>query len=854
MRLTVNGVEHTVDVPSGPTLLDVLRDDLGLVGTKYGCGEGECGACTVLVDGAPVRACIQDAATVDGQVTTVEGLARDGRLHPVQAAFVRARALQCGYCTPGMLMSAVALLAHNPAPDEDAVRDALAGNICRCGGYPRILQAVQDAASATAGPGDAPTNESLTDDDSTSEDMAGNVWTVVLSPFDDRDWGWSTPGGVRLTIDAGGRITAYTGKVEAGQGNRAALTRLVAAELAISTATVTLRMGDTGSAPLDLGTVGSRSTPDAGRALRLVASAARRELVREAARRWRTAEADLTVAAATVRDPAGGREISYAALVAGESRTVHVGPEEPLAQTPAGLSSVDDTRLRQDLSGATTGAKRFPSDIVLPEMLHGRVLRAPGYGAVLSTVDTTAAQAMPEVTVVADGGFVAAVAPTRAAATQAVAAMRPQWTVVGQPADTDLEKHLRTHLVDRNSRGGTVIREAGHIDSAFADADLNLAATYLTAYLAHVPLEPRVAVAQVDWAEGSARELAEANSATVWVGTQRPFAVRADVAAVLGLAPEQVRIVVPDFGGGFGGKHSADVAVEAARLAQATGHPVKVAWSRAEEFRWAYFRPAAVIDVRSAANRDGTLTGWEFTNINSGAAALFTPYRVNNRRERFQPAESPLPQGSYRALAATANHFARESHLDELAAALGADPVDLRLRLLDDARLREVVAALAEHVGWPRRSDVTGHGFGVACGLEKDARVAAMAEVMVDPAGRLHIARIVSVVDCGAVVDPTGLRNQVIGATIMGLGGALFEGIRFADGEIRNGSLAGYRVPRFADVPPIDVVVLDRGDLPSAGAGETPIVTVAPAIANAIWAATGRRLRALPLTPDGVVP
>src|SRR4029450_12286989 len=183
---------------------------------------------------------------------------------------------------------------------------------------------------------------------------------------------------------------------------------------------------------------------------------------------------------------------------------------------------------------------------------------------------------------------------------------------------------------------------------------------------------------------------------------------------------KQVRSWVPDFGGGCGGKHSADVAVQAARLARATGQPVKVAWTRAEEFQWAYFRPAAVIDVGRAAGRDGSLAGWEFTNINSGAAALLTPYRVTNRRERFQPAESPLPQGSYRALAATANHFARESHLDELATAVGADPVQLRLRLLDDDRLKDVLTALAEQVGWPGKA---GPGVGIACGLEKEARV-----------------------------------------------------------------------------------------------------------------------------------
>ena len=145
-RLIVNGVERTVQDQPDATLLDVLRDELGLTGTKYGCGEGECGACTVLLGGAPVRAC-QQPSVVDREVTTVEGLAPG---HPVPAAFVAERALQCGFCTPGMVMSTVALLANDPTPDDAAIRSALAGNICRCGGHPRIMAAVHRAAASPA--------------------------------------------------------------------------------------------------------------------------------------------------------------------------------------------------------------------------------------------------------------------------------------------------------------------------------------------------------------------------------------------------------------------------------------------------------------------------------------------------------------------------------------------------------------------------------------------------------------------------------------------------------------------------------------------------------------------------------
>ncbi len=854
MKLTVNGRAHDVDLSAGGTLLDVLRGELHLTGTKYGCGEGSCGACTVLVNGVATRACTLgvDALGGDDAVTTIEGLAEDGELHPVQAAFVEARSLQCGYCTPGMVLSAVALLARDPAPADAAIRCALDGNICRCGGHPRIVQAVRSAAEAASTP---PTREA-SDTTGTpslreigqprSEQAAGRdapVWALVLPPTDDRtrrDWGWSTPGGARLVIDGGGRITAFTGKVDAGQGNRVALARLVAAEVGTSASMVAIEMGDTASAPYDMGTVGSRSTPDAGHALRLLAAAARRELRAGAASRWHTAPDALLAGDGAVRGGDRGREISYGEIVSADPRIITVDPDEPLPTAPPALGDDAAGSLRRGLIAAVTGQKRFPSDLDLPDVLHGRVLRPPAYGATLRAVDTAEARRMPGVVVVEDGGFVAVAGPNPAAATRALQSLRPTWDVTTQPGEADLERHLRSHPLESAGRGPAAATDVGDVETASAAAALRLAATYTTAYIAHTPMETRVALAEVG-----------PDDATVWAGTQRPFATRTAVADALGLPEDAVRIVVPDFGGGFGGKHTPDVAVEAARLARATGRPVRIAWTREEEFTWAYFRPAAVIDVRSATGVDGSLIGWEFTNVNSGAAGLSTPYDVPHRRERFQPAESPLPQGSYRALAATANHFARESHLDEIASALSIDPVELRLRHLRDTRLKDVLTAVSRHLGRPLDARHDGHGLGIACGIEKDARVATAAEVTVDADGALHVVRIVTAFDCGAVVDPEGLRIQITGATIMGLGGALFEAIHFDHGRIHNASLATYRVPRFSDLPEIEVIVLDRPDQASTGAGETPIITVAPAIANAIHAATGRRLYRLPLAPDG---
>jgi CO/xanthine dehydrogenase Mo-binding subunit len=315
-----------------------------------------------------------------------------------------------------------------------------------------------------------------------------------------------------------------------------------------------------------------------------------------------------------------------------------------------------------------------------------------------------------------------------------------------------------------------------------------------------------------------------------------------------------VRVIVPDFGGGFGGKHGSVVALEAARLARATGQPVKVQWSRADEFTAGYLRPAAVIDVSAGLTAAGELTAWSLTNIHSGPVGLSTPYRVANQLTSYQPAKGPLACGSYRALAATANNFARESHLDDLAAAAGADPVAFRLRHLDDQRLAAVLRAAAAEIGWNEPLP-DGTGTGIALGMEKGGRVATAARVHVGPDRTLRLLRLVTAVDCGAVVHPDGLINQVEGAVVMGLGPALFEAIDFAGGRIRNGSMSDYRVPRLADVPAdLKVVLLDRPEQPSAGGGEAPIIAVAPAIRNAIFRACGTRLRSMPLVPSGRVP
>jgi isoquinoline 1-oxidoreductase len=815
VSLLVNGVVRELAAPPGRALLWVLREELGLVAAKPGCGEGACGACTVLVGGEPVRACLLPVGEVrERPVTTLEGLAPAGRLHPLQRAFLELDAMQCGYCTAGMIVSAAALLATDPDPDEARIAAALAGNLCRCCAYPRIVRAVRRAAELPAEPAVAapllPPEPAFA--------RPARPWDLV--PATERDWfavlpaglvvavepepgegHWSTSAGAWLHAAADGTVTAFTGKVDAGQDNQTALSLLVAAELGVPVESVRLVMGDTDLCPYDEGTFGSRSIADAGPLLRAAAAAARRSLARR---------------------PLGEGE-----------RRVELAPADATALAPA-----PPPRARRATLEIVTGAARYPGDLTRPGLLHGGALHAPP-GARLRSLDLAAARAIGGVTVVHEGEFVGVVASDPETGERALRAVEVEWELPEGPEERELAGYLRSHPVELEGWGGSFHHEAGDVGRALSEAEVRLEATYTTAYLAHVPLETRTALAE--WEDGRL---------TVWTGTQRPFGVRAQLAQELDLPEERVRVLAPTAGAGFGGKHTGEAAVEAARLARAVGAPVKVRWSREQEFTAAYVRPAAVIDVQSGADGDGTITAWQFLNVNAGAAGILCPYVIPNQQITFQPADSPLPQGAYRALAATANHFARESHLDELAHRLGVDPVELRLRHLEDERLAAVLRAAAERAGWNEQRRPSGAGLGIACGIEKDGRVATCAEVRVEPDGRLHVARIVTAFDCGAIVDADNLTNQIEGATVMGLGGALFEQVHLEHGRILTSSLTEYRVPRFTDVPPIEVVLLDRPDLPSAGAGETPIVCVAPALANAVFAATGARLRSLPLLPD----
>jgi isoquinoline 1-oxidoreductase len=636
--------------------------------------------------------------------------------------------------------------------------------------------------------------------------------------------------GAWLHIRPDGGVTVFTGKVEVGQNARTSLTSVVAEELRMDRGRIEMVMGDTQLTPFDMGTFGSQTTPRMVPQIQKVAAVAREMLIDLAAQQWKAERSRLVVEHGSVRNQDSGQALSFAELSKGQELTRTITADTRV--TPANDWKVlghDQTKV--NAREIVTGRHRYAHDVARPGLLYGRIIRPPVYEAKLQSVDSTAAEKLPGVTVVHDGEFLGVACADSSKLAQAVGAIKAQWSTPQSVANSrDLSGYLKAH-----THGP--VQLSSEVTEALKSADGKVESTYHIPYIAHTPLETRAAVAEWD-----------GDHVTIWTGSQRPFGVRDEVAQAFGLNSANVRVMIPDTGSGYGGKHTAEAAIEAARLAKAAGKPVKVAWSREEEFTWAYFRPGGVIEVRSGARKDGTIVAWEFHNYNSGGSAIESPYNIPGQKCQFHATDSPLRQGSYRGLAATANHFARECHMDELAESVGMEPLAFRLKNAENPRLRKVMETAAESFGWGKTKSNPTLGFGISAGFEKGGYISCCVEVRIDRASKqIKVVRAVQAFECGAVLNPLQLKNQIEGAMMMGIGGALIEAVQFENGRILNPKLSRYHVPRFSDLPAIEVVLVDRKDVQAAGAGETPIVGIAPAIGNAVFRATGQRLRSLPM-------
>ena len=649
----------------------------------------------------------------------------------------------------------------------------------------------------------------------------------------------------RIHLGEDGSITVLAGKVEGGQGVRAELTQAAAEELGVAASRVQMILADTSLVPDDGMTAGSGTTPRTVPAVRRGAAMARTLLLDFACAQWKVERATVEMRDGDVVHAASKRSCGYAELArsAKSANLFERAIPSDIALTPVKEWKVLGTSVARPAGhDIVTGAHRYPSDVARPGMLYGKILRPPSYNARLVSIDLAPAKAMPDVIVVRDDLFVGVAAANSFRAERALAAISStaKWETVPQPSGAqpsspqpsskDLFEYLK-----QNAEGGV---PEDPFASEFAGAKV-LRRSYNVPYIQHAPLEPRAAVAE--WKDGRL---------TVWTGSQNPFGIRTELARAFHMPEDKVRVVIPDFGAAFGGKHTGESAVEAARLARSAGRPVSLRWTREEEFTWAYFRPAGVIEAEASLDAQGKIATWHFININSGPNAVDTPYAIGKTDCRFVASQPPLRHGSYRGLAATANNFAREVFMDELAAAVGADPLDFRRAHLQNPRLLAVLETAASQFHWQERASrrEANTAVGLACGTEKGSYVAACVEVGLNRRQHtLKVERVCEAFECGAIVNPANLLAQVQGAIIMGLGAALREEIQFEDGKLLNASFGDYRVPRLDDLPELDIHLVNRPDLPSAGAGETPIIAIAPAIANAVFRATGASVQGLPV-------
>jgi isoquinoline 1-oxidoreductase beta subunit len=859
MRLTVNGADVDIDDRHAKTpLLWVLRDVLGMHGTKFGCGVGYCAACTVLIDGRNTKSCQTVAErTVGRSIVTVEGVSGPV-VDAVRDAWYRGNVVQCGYCQPGQTLAAISLLESNPAPDAAQIAMWMNGNLCRCGTYPRIKDAISVASQALATGGHP---EPLT--------PRAEPEVAPLSPEELAD-----PVRPYIHIKPDGTVLVFSSQLEMGQGAHTGLATIVAEELdadfdsirVVNAANGTTPNGDVYGNLVGGGfqiTGASNSTRAFWARYRQVAAQARARLVAAASETWGVLPAEISIESGVVSHPSGKRATFTDLAPIAETMPIPDGvqPKDRGAYKVIGREG----RLRVDTAAKILGKTQFTIDVSLPDMLTAIVLHPPRFGARVASVDDRAGLAEPRVkAVIPVEEGVAVVAETFPDAQSGLLALKVEWNdehAERRSSEELLAEHRR--LVESGERA-VIARADGNINEGFARASHIVDALYELPYLAHAPMEPNNAVCRMN-ADG----LLE-----VWVGTESPVYTQMTGARVAGIEQDRVRVHVPDAGGSFGLHYSTganDPASEALQIAKALNwrYPIKVQSSREEEFKSGRYRAMAVHRVHAGVDNQGRLTAYhhqmaaEPTSPNlpfvgdflfrdgvdfmTVTGAVDNPYRFENFQVEATNVDAGVPIMVWRSVGNSHTEFARESALDEVAIAAGRDPVDLRRDLVvNNPRTLRALELAAERAGWSSPLP-EGRARGIACTnyLSHSAQVV---EVSIDNRERIHVDRIVFALDCGIVLNPDLVRAQVEGGLLWGLGAAAWGEIILGNGgDIVTQNFDRYPVMRMQSIPSIEVHLIESTEPPS-GVGEASVPTVAPALANAVFALTGTRIRRLPMS------
>jgi CO/xanthine dehydrogenase Mo-binding subunit len=713
------------------------------------------------------------------------------------------------------------------------------------------------------------------------------------SPLPDRLDSW-------LRIDSNGMVHVFSGKVEIGMGIATAYAQIVAEELDVPPDRVSFVLGDTASTADQGGVGGSTSISLGAKPVRNVAAVARSVLITLASERLGVATDRLEV-----RDGVIGvsgdrsRTVSYGDLArdgglsavlkvsgAGFAMTVD-GPAKP--KDPSSYRVVGASLPRVDLPLKLVGRYQFVTDVRVPGMLHGRVLRPAGVGATVVAVDDEAARRVSGfVRSVVRRSFVGVIAEHEWAAVQAARALKVTWSAPGGafPKQEDLYRHMR----DSVPKSDRQTLQRGDAAGALARASKRLDATYEFPFQSHATMGPGCAVADVQ----------RDGLTTVWVGAQKPHAMRRGIAELLGLPLERVRVIWVQDAGSYGRPGLEDAAADAVLLSDAVGRPVRVQWSRADMTAWGTKGPAVTCTLAAALDDRSEVSALRFSSrAFSGGEILYLPATAGNflaaqligipnssgvdefaewGREApaytfpnvdasahviagFHDAASPLRSTHLRDPEGPATTFAVESFIDEIAAAAGSDPIAFRLKYLDEPRAKAVLTAAAEKAGWesrpsprPNRSGDHLLGRGAALSTRNGSYVGTIAEVDIErKTGRVRVTRLVCAHDCGLIINPSSLRRTVEANLIQSLSRSLFEEVTFDQSAVTSVDWRTYPVARASDIPTrVEVALLNRPDLPPGGAGEPSSRATTAAIANAIFDASGARIRQAPFTPARV--
>ncbi len=649
-----------------------------------------------------------------------------------------------------------------------------------------------------------------------------------------------------LRIGEDGRVACYTGKIEMGQGVVTSLAQMLADELDMALESVDMVMGDTDLCPWDMGTFGSMSTRFFGPPLRAAGAEGRQVLLELAAEHLKLPVDQLSTENGVVFDRSNrGNKVTYAELAQGKKIGRHASGKVPL-KTPDQFKIMGKPVHRRDAVEKVTGRAKFAGDVRLPDMLYARILRPPAHDAKRRTVDLSEARKIEGIQIIEDGEMIAVLHRYPDIAEKALGKIKVSFDA---PKSDLNENTIFDHLI-KVAPEGEVVLESGDLKKGLAASSAVFEQTYLDGYKAHATIETHTAVVHV-----------ERDRAKVWPSSQTPFRAKDEVAEALGIAAENVHVISPFVGGGFGGKSQNQQVVEAARLSKMTGKPVQVAWTRQEEFFYDTFRPAAIVKIQSGTDKTGRVQFWDYHVYFAGERGAQHFYAIPNSSTiahgsgwRGEPGTHPFGTGAWRAPANNTNTFARESQIDIMASTAGMDPVEFRLQNLTDEKMINVLKTAAEKFNWTSGKKRGKSGFGVACGIDAGTSVATMAEVEVDrDTGKVVVKRVVCVQDMGLVVNPQGAAIQMEGCITMGLGYALAEDLRFRGGEILDTNFDTYHIPRFSWLPKIETAIIDARNDPAQGGGEPAIITMGAVIANAIYDAVGVRVCRLPLTAERIL-